>query len=66
MTIDIVSFQKWLSHEIEVLISIADAKHHLDSLKQDRADLVKQKKALQEKLEYGPSPAKVFTNLFLN
>lgn len=43
--------QSWLSHELEVRISIREAKYHLERLLSDRKDIAKQIKDLKEKIE---------------
>ncbi|XP_061164849.1 chromosome-associated kinesin KIF4-like [Saccostrea echinata] len=43
--------RSWLSHELEVRISIREAKYHLESLLNDRKEIAKQIKELKERLE---------------
>lgn len=43
--------RSWLSHELEVRISIREAKYHLERLLSDRKDIAKQIKDLKEKVE---------------
>ncbi|XP_048775989.2 chromosome-associated kinesin KIF4-like isoform X2 [Ostrea edulis] len=43
--------RSWLSHELEVRISIREAKYHLERLLNDRKEISKQIKELKEKVE---------------
>jgi len=46
--------QKWLSHELDVRVSLREARYHMTSLMADRKELSHQKRLLQEKLGEGP------------
>ncbi|KAJ8303172.1 hypothetical protein KUTeg_019568 [Tegillarca granosa] len=48
----------WLSHELEVRISIREAKYHLESLLNDRKILSGQLKEVKEKLDTSGTPLK--------
>ncbi|XP_078326177.1 chromosome-associated kinesin KIF4-like isoform X2 [Crassostrea virginica] len=43
--------RSWLSHELEVRISIREAKYHLERLLSDRKEIAKQIKDLKEKIQ---------------
>lgn len=45
--------QNWLVNEVEVLVSIQEARHHLNDLLDDRRTLAKEIAQLKEKQEAG-------------
>ncbi|XP_076467729.1 chromosome-associated kinesin KIF4A-like isoform X3 [Babylonia areolata] len=51
--------RKWLSHELDVRVSLREARYHMTSLMADRKELKQQQRELQEKLD-GPF-CKIFT-----
>ncbi|KAL3880607.1 hypothetical protein ACJMK2_032834 [Sinanodonta woodiana] len=48
------SEESWLSHELEILVSIRECKYHLESLLKDRKTIAEHIKELKAKLEDGP------------
>jgi predicted nucleic acid-binding OB-fold protein len=48
-----------LSHELEVRISIREAKYHLDRLLTDRKEMVSSLKDLKDRIDVDAPPAKV-------
>ncbi|XP_064607442.1 chromosome-associated kinesin KIF4A-like [Liolophura sinensis] len=47
--------RQWLNHELEVRVSVREAKYHLDSLLKDRKTLTGQLRHLEEMLDEGPT-----------
>lgn len=48
--------RKWLAHELEVRVSLREARHHMESLIADRKELSSQMRGLKEKIgEVSPS-----------
>ncbi|XP_074644336.1 chromosome-associated kinesin KIF4A-like [Tubulanus polymorphus] len=53
--------RKWLNEEIEVLVSVEEAQHHLNELREDRKELTNQLQALNERqdtINTEPPPSK--------
>ncbi|XP_070197100.1 chromosome-associated kinesin KIF4-like isoform X2 [Littorina saxatilis] len=50
--------RKWLSHELDVRVSLREARYHMTSLMADRKELSQQKRQLQGKLGEGPCAKK--------
>lgn len=50
--------RSWLSHELEVRVSIREAKYHLDQLLNDRKDMVVRLKDLKDRIDEDAPPAK--------